>query len=95
MRDLLKKIKEKNNKNNKGGGANGPGWDWDGNKASLNNDEQDNSNQSEFSGEDLVQAGIGVTVIGAIGYGVYRVIRLIPSFVPGLWWTLPANIAIP
>ena len=95
VRDLLKKIKDKNNKNNKGGGANGPGWDWDGNKASLNNDEQDNSNQSEFSGEDFVQAGIGVTVIGAIGYGVYRVIRLIPSFVPGLWWTLPANIAIP
>ena len=31
----------------------------------------------------------------AIGYGAYRVIRMIPSLFPPLWPTIPANAAIP
>jgi hypothetical protein len=31
----------------------------------------------------------------ALGYGLYRVVRLFPSLLPPLWWTLPANVAIP
>ncbi|WP_174430038.1 RHS repeat-associated core domain-containing protein [Burkholderia metallica] len=34
-------------------------------------------------------AGIGAT------YAAYRAIRMIPSLVPPLWWTLPANVAVP
>jgi len=34
-------------------------------------------------------AGIGAT------YAAYRIIRMIPSLVPPLWWTLPANVAVP
>lgn len=94
VRDLLKKIKDKNDKNNKSGGSGGPGWDWDGNKATAD-DESNKGNQSEFHIEDAVQTGIGIMAVGGIGYGLYRVIRLIPSFAPPLWWTLPANIAIP
>ena len=94
VRDLLKKIKDKNDKNNKSGGSGGPGWDWDGNKATAD-EESNKGNQSEFHIEDAVQTGIGLAVAGGIGYGLYRVIRLIPSFAPPLWWTLPANIAIP
>ena len=94
VRDLLKKIKDKNDKNNKSGGSGGPGWDWDGNKATAD-DENNKGNQSEFHIEDAVQTGIGIMAVGGIGYGLYRLIRLIPSFAPPLWWTLPANIAIP
>lgn len=38
--------------------------------------------------------GIGLGTIGA-GYLIYRGIRMIPSLVPPLWWTIPANVAIP
>ena len=27
-----------------------------------------------------------------VGYVAYRIVRLIPSLLPGLWWTLPINI---
>jgi RHS repeat-associated protein len=31
----------------------------------------------------------------ATGYIVYRCVRMVPSFAPPLWWTIPANAAIP
>lgn len=34
-------------------------------------------------------AGVGA------GYLIYRGVRIIPSFAPPLWWTLPANFATP
>ncbi len=40
------------------------------------------------------QVGTVVTA-GVIGYGVYRVVRLLPSLLPPLWWTIPANLAVP
>ena len=93
LRELLKKIKDDNDKNNKSGGAGGPGWDWDGNKASS--DAESNQKQNEFHVGDVLQGGASILVAGGVGYGVYRLIRLIPSFAPPLWWTLPANLAIP
>jgi RHS repeat-associated protein len=33
--------------------------------------------------------------IGVGAYAVYRIIRLLPSLAPPLWWTIPANVAIP
>lgn len=41
--------------------------------------------------EDVV--GFGVAV--GIGYVIYRGIRMIPSFAPPLWWTIPLNLATP
>ncbi len=40
----------------------------------------------------------GVLVAGgtvAVGYVIYRVVRLIPSCTPWTWWSLPANLATP
>ena len=33
-------------------------------------------------------------VIGA-GYVIYRGVRILPSLLPPLWWTIPGNVAIP
>ena len=42
--------------------------------------------------------GKGLAVVGgaaAAGYIIYRGVRMLPSLVPPLWWTIPANVAIP
>jgi hypothetical protein len=31
----------------------------------------------------------------ALGYLAYRVLRMLPSLAPPLWWTIPENAAIP
>ena len=38
-----------------------------------------------------------VVVVGAAGttYLVYRCVRMIPSLLPPLWWTIPENLAVP
>ncbi|MBP7142504.1 MAG: hypothetical protein KBA71_11400 [Opitutaceae bacterium] len=33
-------------------------------------------------------------VVGG-GYLVYRGVRMLPSHLPPLWWTIPANAAVP
>jgi hypothetical protein len=38
--------------------------------------------------------GTGVVVVGG-GYLIYRGVRMLPSLAPPLWWTIPANVAIP
>ena len=35
------------------------------------------------------------TAIAGGAYLLYRTVRMVPSFAPPLWWTIPANIAIP
>jgi len=40
---------------------------------------------------DIVE---GVGAVGA-GYLIYRGVRMLPSLLPPLWWTIPANAAIP
>lgn len=42
-----------------------------------------------------VKVGVGVAAGVGIGYLIYRGVRLLPSLAPPLWWTLPANLAIP
>ena len=37
---------------------------------------------------------IGGTIVGT-GYLIYRGVRMLPSLFPPLWWTIPANIAVP
>ena len=51
--------------------------------------------ESRFSVDDV---GKGVLVGGAAvgtGYLIYRGVRMIPSLLPPLWWTIPANVACP
>lgn len=43
------------------------------------------------TGEAAVAAG--ATVAG--GYLIYRAVRMLPSLLPPLWWTIPGNAAIP
>jgi RHS repeat-associated protein len=40
----------------------------------------------------IVVVGAGAVVTG---YLIYRGIRMLPSLLPPLWWTIPANAAIP
>lgn len=44
--------------------------------------------------------GLGRAVLGGIaaagaGYLIYRGLRMLPSLLPPLWWTIPANLAMP
>lgn len=41
--------------------------------------------------EDVVVVGGAV----AGGYLLYRVVRMLPSLAPPLWWTIPGNLAVP
>ncbi|VWC43313.1 YD repeat-containing protein [Burkholderia lata] len=68
-------------------------WEKQYDKDCDDNDTDDGSGTCSAcpSGGTVVKtaAGIGAT------YAAYRAIRMIPSLVPPLWWTLPANVAAP
>ncbi|HBR02432.1 MAG TPA: hypothetical protein DD738_07460 [Ruminiclostridium sp.] len=42
----------------------------------------------------LNNIGKGIAVVGG-GYLIYRGVRMIPSLLPPLWWTIPANAICP
>jgi hypothetical protein len=42
-----------------------------------------------------VKVAVGAAAAVGTGYLIYRGIRMIPSLAPPLWWTIPANLAIP
>jgi Toxin with a conserved tryptophan and TIP tripeptide motif len=44
-----------------------------------------------LTGSKLGDAAVGV----GVGYGIYRFVRFLPSLVPVLWPSIPANLAIP
>lgn len=43
---------------------------------------------------DTKKVATGTVVVGG-AYVVYRVVRMIPSLAPPLWWTIPEDLAIP
>lgn len=48
------------------------------------------------SGSDVTTGDVATVVgAGAAAYLVYRVLRFLPSLLPPLWWTVPANAAVP
>ncbi|HQT90202.1 MAG TPA: hypothetical protein PK677_16990 [Acidiphilium sp.] len=49
------------------------------------------SSAGNQNAKTALEAGGAVTA----GYIAYRVIRMIPSLFPPLWWTIPENVAIP
>jgi hypothetical protein len=46
------------------------------------------------SGEAARTAAEAGAAVG-LGYVVYRILRMLPSLAPPLWWTIPENAAIP
>lgn len=46
---------------------------------------------ANISARDITK---GAAVVGG-GYVIYRGVRMLPSLVPTLWWTIPANVATP
>ena len=44
--------------------------------------------------EIAVAVGAAAATVGA-GYIIYRIARMLPSLLPPLWWTIPANVAVP
>jgi hypothetical protein len=42
-----------------------------------------------------MQTGVTVAVTAGGIYLLYRCARMIPSLAPPLWWTIPANAAVP
>jgi hypothetical protein len=53
------------------------------------------SDTTGINGGDVLEgaAVTGGVVVG--GYVIYRVVRMLPSLFPPLWWTIPANAAMP
>lgn len=47
------------------------------------------------SGKRIVMDTTAVGGTAILFYGAYRVVRMAPSLVPPLWWTIPANLACP
>lgn len=61
-------------------------WDW-------SNTKKPRGDAHNFGN---IGVGIGVGVgVGIGGYAIYRGIRMLPSLLPPLWWTIPANVTIP
>jgi RHS repeat-associated protein len=57
-------------------------------------DDVKNNNTREICPIHCQYLVAGAAIIGG-GYFVYRCLRALPSFAPPLWWTLPANLALP
>lgn len=58
-------------------------------------DEGKNSQKMSICDSDCqLDLLLGAAVVGG-EYLAYRCARLLPSLTPPLWWTLPANLAIP
>ena len=68
------------------------GWDWDA-KAKSYKERQQQSGANQNT-DKIVYIG-GVAVMVGVGYIIYKGVRLIPSLLPPLWWTLPANLLCP
>jgi len=49
----------------------------------------------EISSDDVIKSVAVGTGVSLLAYGAYRTIRFLPSLVPLLWPTIPANLAIP
>ena len=67
-------------------------WDWD-EKAEQH--EKSNQEDDESNSEDATKYLLGAVAVSGTAYLLYRLVRLIPSLIPPLWFTLPANAVIP
>ena len=52
-----------------------------------------NTAQGEIG--NFVDIAIKITNVVGTVYLIYRGVRMLASLLPPLWWTIPANVAIP
>ncbi len=64
------------------------GWDWDAKEKAYKDEKNAAQNK-----EKLNALGEAAVMLGSV-YVLYRVLRMLISLMPGLWWTLPFNVAI-
>ncbi len=50
---------------------------------------------NRIEAEDVGKAVVGGAAAVGAGYLIYRGIRMLPSLLPPLWWTIPVNLATP
>jgi RHS repeat-associated protein len=86
LRDALEQFNTKGC----GGGLPNRIWKWATMDAPVPAPKQTNTPRVITPGRVAAGVGIGVGL-----YVTYRVIRFLPSLAPPLWWTIPANAAIP
>ena len=61
-------------------------WTWNGDNPSRGKAYNPNA-------EEIVLDTIVATA--EVSYAIYRIIRMLPSLSPGMWWNIPINAAIP
>lgn len=44
--------------------------------------------------QSTAEAALKIAGSAAAGYAIYRGVRMLPSLLPPLWWTLPANLLV-
>lgn len=79
------------NTNNCGDGLPVDAWEWSSKLApnpAPRTRPADNTKRNIETGAEVVGGAIGL-------YLLYRGLRMLPSLLPPLWWTIPANAAIP
>src|SRR5262249_15121916 len=51
--------------------------------------------KSEVCDEQCRDTAVDAVAVAGTAYIVYRCARMLPSLLPPLWWTIPANAAVP
>lgn len=59
-------------------------WTWD-----------KNGKPHRGKAHNFAETATDVTIAVGAGYLIYRGIRMLPSLIPGFWWTIPVNAATP
>jgi RHS repeat-associated protein len=70
-------------------------WDWTGDKPIRQGGRP--PEEGECPRQNLCEENPVLCLAGGLGggYGAYRLIRMVPSMFPPLWWTIPVNAAAP
>jgi type VI secretion system secreted protein VgrG len=55
--------------------------------------DQDNGDEAGGSCNECTAGAVAATMFG--GYVAYRCLRMLPSLLPPLWPTIPANLTLP
>src|ERR1044072_1175394 len=67
-------------------------WEWATRRAPAPSEWRGPSTQTV---QNAAKAAGAIAGLAVAGYVAYRVIRFLPSLAPPLWWSIPANLAIP
>ena len=65
------------------------GWDWGASKGKRG------APTPHQEAEEIAKKAAVAAIATAGGYVIYRGVRMLPSLLPPLWWTIPGNVVIP